>query len=213
MSAPYQNYFQYLINQTEFASIIEAGFWNVRRIPIAMANYFGIEPIYFSSNAPFIHGGRILYLSDDLYRTGYSEWVVSLFYSALWLMPGSLAGMVVLIKNSKNKILSAVIGMSFLIQYFLILSFYFITQRYSLDFFPLLVFAYSLVLCTLELKPVLGKRLRLLKIGFVLSCVFAILVNILSSLSINAFANWGAPSDVRESLREKFSSIDQAVSW
>jgi len=203
----YRYYWEYINDPTKLAYLEESGLWNVRRIPISIANYFGIFPRYFTSNAPFIHGGKILYLSKDLYPY-YSEWVVSLFYAALWLMPGSLAGIVVLIKNGKDKILSAAIGLSLFLQWFFILLFPFITQRFSLDFFPFLLFAYSLFLCKLELKPVLEKRLRLLKIGFLLSCVFAILVNISSSLSISAFANWGVPNDVRESLREKLSSFD-----
>jgi hypothetical protein len=81
------------------------------------------------------------------------------------------------------------------------------TQRYSSEFLPFLIFGYSTFLARLRLPA--ARRARIIAAAaFTGICVFCVFVNILSSLSWTAVYNWAAASDERRVVQDLVREMD-----
>lgn len=182
------------------------GALNFARVPISLQNYFGINLRNFTDIAPFVKMAAPYNLNPKLYFD-YKEWIVPLTIACPWLLIGSFCGLFYLFFTKKGfwlqKSFCFILGMQGLV----IVTYFFITHRYTLDFFPFLIYSYAFFLCSVKLKN-FPKILRLsISTLFPLICIFSIGVNILSSLSWMGTDNWAAPEKQSRELREFFQKM------
>ena len=179
---------------------------NFARVPISLQNYFGINLRNFTDIAPFVKMATPYNLTSKLYFD-YKEWIVPLPIACPWLLIGSFCGLFYLFFRRKGFWLQKSFCFIFGMQGLVIVTYFFLTHRYTLDFFPFLIYSYAFFLCSVRLK-IFPKKFRLsISILFALICICSIGVNILSSLSWMGSDNWAAPEKQSRELREFFQNM------
>ena len=183
----------------------ELGLFNLGRVWIGLNNYLGFDPRFFSSHMPFISVSQVR-LDTIHYPVGYAEWTLPLVICSPWLIILGIIGVKRLITKRKwTDLLSTLI---LAIPAFLICVFYFITQRYSAEFIPLLVFLSTagteqIIRCSN--KPILQK---LAVLSIEIFCLISVLATGLSTFGWNAKDNWAAPKEYRQQIVSSFAQID-----
>lgn len=122
------------------------GEFNFFRIPVALFNFLWIRSDSFSAEPTYFASVKPLYLSDRLYAE-WSERIVPLSVSCPWLVAALLATIVLAARGALSKDLRVIFA-AYGIQALMILSWHFITERYSAEFMPLFVFSIFCFLCT-----------------------------------------------------------------
>lgn len=187
--------------------IERAGIFNLKRIPIAAACYFGLKKEYFSKNAPYFKMLWTQRYNNSLYATP-NEWIFPVEISSLWIFIGAIIGFFYLLRSKKDLFLKIVVIILF-IQVVLILSYMGITYRYSAEFYPLLIFLYSYFLSKLNFSIHLNNTKIIL--FSTLICAFSIFVNI--SVTLDWICNYDhdAPIVHKQALKSSFQNIDNIV--
>ena len=164
------------------------GVWSLNRIPDALLHYLLPRIGQLRLEWPFPFQVQPVSLLRPEVFIFWREETIGLLLSAPWIVLLSLFGFWRVLRL--RIACSYVPLLCFLAQSVLICTFYFITERYSAEFLPLLIF-----LCSLSLSAALNsKRARCtIHILGVFSCV----VSISSALSWNVFANPLMPENVR----------------
>jgi hypothetical protein len=146
-------YLAYLAEEKRSWSILQqTGAFDLGRIPTAIANYFGFRSEALVARFPFVAMIRPTHLAPNLYPTIFRETVVSLPVVSTWLVAGALLGGFGLLRNRAAWPVWGVLGALF-IQMLLVLCYFLVSQRYTLDFLPFLWAAYACFLGSL------GRRL------------------------------------------------------
>lgn len=178
------------------------------RIPGAFANYFGLAPPYFSWTAPYIHMGTATGLDAALYNQ-YREPVASLSVTSPWLVGGGLAGLSLLLLDSKAR-LAQLFALGFLAQGLVVLMFWALVQRYAADLLPLLIFGFGFGLGSVPLRRLgRGVRIALLSAFFAAGLV-SLPATILPTLTWTAYQNLDAPEEASQGLKQRFGELDEA---
>lgn len=151
---------------------------NLRRVPSTVANYFGFFPSYLSRFPPFVRMAHTWYADPSVFN----EWVeesISLTFASSWLVLGALLGILAMLRSRARKELAieGAVGL----QALMILTFYFVTQRYQGDLLPALVFAYAVFLAR---HPMGGRG------GWWLRVVLPVLVVTSSFASLASAIDW-----------------------
>jgi len=113
------------------------GEFNLGRIPDTVWHYLGISARYFSSEPPFLLMPTAQYERPNLFPLDWQEQTISLLVASPWLILCSALGPLRL-TEIRDKRLFVVSSLCFSVQVALILTFYFVTQRYTAEFVPLL---------------------------------------------------------------------------
>lgn len=151
------------------------GATNIRRLWTGFFNYFLPVPGNFTSEFPFVQMVQAHHLSAKLYFTTYREWVFSLFLASPWIFLTSILGAMKL----PERPLARWAPVMFLPQWILILTYYFISQRFVLDFLPLLVCLSVFFLASVQLH---GREGKILIGTLTFLVVFSIITTVLSTL-------------------------------
>jgi NPCBM/NEW2 domain len=127
-----------VVNINTYARPAEiGGVFNVRRIPSALRNYFGLTGRSFTRRPPFFQVARVWYGNNALFL-GWKEETLSLSLGSSWLVLGALGGFLALLHRPRSA-LAIVVVILFGLQAVLISAYYFVTQRFSAEFLPLLM--------------------------------------------------------------------------
>jgi hypothetical protein len=118
------------------------GVFNVRRIPSALRNYFGLTARSLTGHPPFFQMARVRYGNDALFL-GWKEETLSLSLGSSWLVLGALGGFLALLHRPRSALAIALV-IFFGLQGLLISTYYFVTQRFSAEFLPFLIFLFFL---------------------------------------------------------------------
>jgi hypothetical protein len=115
------------------------GEFNILRIFDALNNYMGLSLRHFMSEAPFVKMATVRYARPDLFVQGWVEETIPYSLASPWLVV--LAGLGLwYVRGLERRALFIGYAICLFIQALLILSFYFVTQRYSSELLPLLCF-------------------------------------------------------------------------
>jgi hypothetical protein len=146
--------FQLWYNYARFGSVFDisnintyvhpadvGGIFNVRRIPSAVRNYFGLTSRSLINGPPYFQVARVQYANDALFL-GWKEETLSLTFGSSWLVLGAALGVLALLRRPRSTLAIAV-AVLFGGQALLISTYYFVTQRFSAEFLPLLMFLFS----------------------------------------------------------------------
>jgi hypothetical protein len=123
----------------------------MRRIPSALGNYFGLTARSFTRRPPFFQVARVRYGNNALF-VGWKEETLSLSLGSSWLVLGPFGGFIALLQRPRSA-LAIVLVILFGLQALLISTYYFVTQRFSAEFLPLLMFLLFVALLRLAAAP------------------------------------------------------------
>jgi hypothetical protein len=163
-----------------------------QRIKCALSNYFAMPWQYFDLIFPYIHLKKVSVPTLGIYAN-YQEWTISLFLLIPWLLVLSLIGLYQLVRYGNWRERLSIT--SFAAQWYVILTFYFITQRYAADFLPLLVLLATFSLRLIK-RPLSSQSSLRLCGALIALVVFSITTNLLATIAWNLEQNWAlSPQD------------------
>lgn len=107
------------------------------RIPETAWIYFGFTSRIFNSLPPYVFMTVPQYFHQELFF-GWKEPVISMTVASCFLVAAAIAGTIAM-RVHKRK-LDALLALCFVPQFVLILSYYFVTQRFASEFVPMMLF-------------------------------------------------------------------------
>jgi hypothetical protein len=174
------------------------GTFNPRRVMINGRHYLGGHG-RFDRRPPFVHLAESAGMSEDLYLPGYREWNISLWWVSGWLLLGATLGAVALVRRRQWPELAMVLPFS--AQLGVVLSYYWVSHRFSAELIPGLCLLFALWLRSLT-TPTVARWAGAAAGGLI---AVSIACTLASALSWHAESNWGAPDDYRATLRDQFT--------
>ncbi len=153
------------------------GMFSLQRVPYGLADYFGLRFPSLQAQAPFLKADRHFFAHPQLYSIPFSETYLSIPWGASWLLAGAILGVIYLVRRNCADLFERGAAVAFALQGLGILSFYTLSQRYSVDLYPFLIFC---LLVFLRRGGVLLARIYHVIIGLVL---VSITVNSLATVS------------------------------
>jgi hypothetical protein len=172
------------------------GEFNLARLPTTVSHYFGFFWGYFSDTPPYARMISSEITRPELFMRHWREQTISLTFASCAVMLFAALGFSALLKRRAPALL-AVYSACLLSQALLILTYFFITQRYSADFLPLLAAGIAVASLTLSCRRGLIITLGLL-------AAVSVSVTSLSILDWTMAFNQHAPNPVRRKLAEAF---------
>lgn len=128
---------------TYFNTADFGGTLNLRRLPDAIINYLGFNWSCFSKFPPFFLMAIVSYATPSLFFD-WREPTFSLLLGSSWLLFGSFCGGLLIIKE--RSFLRALALIVLFSQAICIFSYGFVTQRFSAELLPLLIFCFAFFL-------------------------------------------------------------------
>jgi hypothetical protein len=200
--------FQLWYNHARFGSVWESldfkatyvhpeeigGVVNLARVPSTLLNYFGLTSASFFPIPPYFQLAPVRYLDDAIFF-GWKEQTLSLTLGSSWLVIGAALGVVALMRRWRPW--ETLVALAFLPEVALIATFYFVTQRYSADLLPLLVFLFSVFLIETRQRGRPAGRFAWFLLGL---AVFSSVVTVASTLEWNLWDNGDAPVEYKVRL-------------
>lgn len=126
--------------QREFA--LKHGVFRLERVPYSFADYFILRYPEFQNNPPFLKVQWRFFNNPNLYVMPFSETHLSIVWSSPWIVLGAIIGIILLLRPGGSTGVDRTIAAILFLQVIVILSFMGLAQRYTAEFFPLLVFAF-----------------------------------------------------------------------
>jgi len=184
------------------------GLFNVKRLVNSVPLYFGFEFDYFQSTAPYIIVSRPDYLYPAL-QMRYREWVLPLTIGSPWLVFSALVGTALLLTRQTSLLMKA-IGCALLVQFVLVLSHFFVTQRYTADFLPFLVFTAIIFMRWLGDAGHKAALRTSMIVVFVFTVVVGVTASSMSTISWQtSFNDWGGDKQYKNELRDLYAAMDE----
>jgi len=175
------------------------GTFNLRRAMINGRHYLGTHG-RFDRTPPYVHLAESAGMSEDLYLPGYREWNISLWWVSGWLLLGATFGAIATFRLRQWP--EVVMVLPFGAQLGVVLSYYWVSHRFSAELLPGLCLLFALWLRNLT-APTVSRPAEAAAGGLI---AVSIACTLASTLSWHAESNWGAPDAYRETLRAQFSS-------
>lgn len=172
--------YDYYINSTHRDFARSHGILNLARVPPALAHYFSRRPPSLQKKAPFFLAERHTYGMEGpgaLTSLPMSETYLSVPWCSAWLVAGALGGAVFLLFRGGADSFDRVVVAALVVQCLAILAYFAIAQRYTADFYPLLIALFAVFL---RHSGALLWRLRYVLIALV---VISMGVNTLTTIS------------------------------
>lgn len=165
------------------------------RLPDAVIHYFGVSSRHFLDRAPFIGMVTSIYQRPELFVLPWREQTISLSLSAPWLLiAGSVGTLYALIRPCQS--LSRIALLATLVQALLVMSYFFISQRYAAELVPFFVVG----LC------VFASQCRLNRLWFsalVAASALSVFVTLTSAIRFHMLFDPPTPA----ALRQPFESL------
>ena len=170
------------------------GMFSLRRIPYSVADYFRFRFPSFQWEAPFLKADRYFYARPQLYSNAFSETYLPVTWTASWLLAGAIFGAICLFR--RNYLFERGVAVAFALQAIGILSYFVLSQRYSVELYPLLIFCF---LIFLRQDATFLPRIHPAIIGLV---VFSMIINSLATLSWLVDSDPNIRNDTRAIYRQ-----------
>ena len=169
--------FDHYINPIHREFAHKYGIFSWQRIPYSVADYFGLRFPSLQWQAPFLKADRHFFAHSQLYSLPFSETYLPIPWAASWLLAGAILGAICLVRRNCADLFERGTAAAFALQCLGILSYYALSQRYSVDLYPFLIFC---LLVFLRSGGVFLARAYRVMIGLVL---VSIMVNSLATVS------------------------------
>jgi hypothetical protein len=140
--------YDYYINAVHNEFAHKYGVFRPRRIPYSFADYFSLRFPTVESQPPFLVADRHSYNYPTLFSNPFSEVYLSLLWSSGWLIFGAAMGITCLVRRKGLYLFERGVAVALLAQFFCILSYFTLAQRYATDFYPFLIFCLAIYLCS-----------------------------------------------------------------
>lgn len=199
----------YLLKGGDIERLVSTyGLFNFKRLVNSVPLYFGFGLDYFQSTAPYITVSRPDYLYPAM-QMRYREWVLPLTIGSPWLIFSALVGTTLLLTRKTSLLLKA-IGCALLVQFVLVLSHHFVTQRYTADFLPFLVFSTIIFMRWLsEVGHRAALRTSMIAV-FVFTVIVGVTASSMSTISWQTTFNvWGGDKQYKNELRDLYAAMDK----
>ena len=165
----------YSINQDQRNFAVKHGVFRIERVPYSFADYFFLRYPELQNDFPFLRVVWRYFNHPNLYVMPFSETHLSILWSSSWLLVGAIIGFILLGRRESTDVLDRGIAISLLAQVILILSFMGLSQRYTAEIFPFLIFCFIIFLRN---GGILLVRMRHAILGLVALCT---IINTLST--------------------------------
>lgn len=167
----------YYINPAHREFARHYGMLNLRRVPWAFTDYFGVRFPSVTSQFPFFQAQRHYSAHPRLFSVPVSEVYLPVTLASAWLVLPTLFGLTCLIRPNGSKLFQRWAALALLAEVLCILSYFALAERYAADFYPFLVFC--LVLFLASASPDLLRIRHLI----ILLVAFSALINSLTTIS------------------------------
>ena len=173
------------------------GMFSLQRLPYSLVDYFSLRLPSLQSHAPFLRADRHFFAHPQFYSLPFSETYLPVPWTASWLLAGAILGVLCLFRRNYADLFERGAAAAFALQCIGILSYYALSQRYSVDLYPFLIVCFVIFL---ERGAKLLQRIYPIMIGLV---IVSIAINSLSTVS------WlvDADQNVRPETRAIYNQI------
>jgi hypothetical protein len=172
------------------------GEFNLARIPTAIKHYFGFFWGYLSESPPFIRMINSEIARPEIFMRHWREQTISLTFASCAIMLFAARGFAALCRGRAPALL-VVYCTCLLSEAFVILAYFFITQRYAADFLPLITGGVVAAALTISYRRKLVVTLGILS-------VMSVAATILSDLDWSMAFNEQGPNAFRRNLAKAF---------
>jgi hypothetical protein len=183
--------YDYYINPVHSDFAHKYGVFSPRRIPYSFADYFSLRFPSIESQPPFLMADRHAYNYPSLFSNPDSEVYISLVWCSGWLVFAAIMGIVCLVRRKGADLFDCGIAVALVVQFFCILSYFLLAQRYATDLYPFLIFCLVIFLGSGGTALL---RSRHIIIGLV---VLSIVINSLATISWLIDADLNVPAETR----------------
>lgn len=177
--------------------------FDFNRIPEALTKYFWVGTSNFSKAFPHILPGPGF---GDEIAYDYIEWIAPLSLTSSWLIAIASIGLVIFFTQEISPFYRSC-AYAFLLQFLLILSFYWMTNRYASELLPFLLFMSALAMRGFPKLPRNPFALKAIFSGLLVLIGLSFYSTIATTMYISATSNWGVSEDFRRILIHQFSRI------
>ena len=183
--------YDYYINPVHREFAHKYGVFSLRRIPFSFADYFSLRFPSFEREPPFLRADRHSYNYSSLFSNSFSEVYLPITWCSGWLLFAAIMGITYLVRRKGADLFETGVGMAFLSQFFFILSYFTLAQRYATDLYPFLIFSLVVFLGS---SGVALTRSRYVIIGLV---ALSVVINSLATVSWLIDADQNVPGETK----------------
>jgi hypothetical protein len=183
--------YDYYINPVHSEFAHKYGVFAVRRIPYSFADYFSLRFPGFEREPPFLRADRHSYSHPSLFSNPDSEVYLSLVLCSGWLIFATVMGIACLIRRKGIDLFEMGLVVALFAQFFCVLSYFLLAQRYSTDLYPFLIFCLVIFLGS---RSVALTRSRYVIVGLV---ALSVVVNSLATISWLVNADQNVPTETK----------------
>lgn len=169
--------------------------FSLARVPDALIHYFGISRGLFIDHLPFVRLITPIYQRPELYVQLWREQVAPLTLTSAWLILTGLAGALLTLRRRLPPLMHVALVAS-LLEAILVISYFFITERYSAELLP-----FFLVCALLFLS--FHKLHRVWLATIVLTSLASIFLSVSTAIRFNMLFNPTTP----QVLYQRFSAL------
>jgi hypothetical protein len=183
--------YDYYINPVHSEFAHKYGVFSPRRIPYSFADYFSLRFPSIERQPPFLAADRHSYNYPSLFSNPDSEVYISLLWSSSWLVVGAIMGITSLVRRKGADLFERGAALALVAQFFCILSYFLLAQRYATDLYPFLIFCFVVFLGSGGAALL---RSRYVMIGLV---ALSVVINSLATISWLVYADQNVPAETK----------------
>jgi hypothetical protein len=183
--------YDYYINPVHSEFAHKYGVFALRRIPYSFADYFSLYFPGFEHEPPFLRADRHLYGYPSLFSNPDSEVYISLVWCSGWLVFTTIMGIACLIRRKGVDGIEMSLAVVLFAQFFCVLSYFVLAQRYTTDFYPFLIFCLVIFLSS---GSVALTRSRYVLLGLI---ALSVVINSLATISWLVNADQNVPTETK----------------
>lgn len=183
--------YDYYINPVHSEFAHKYGPFSPRRIPYSFADYFSLRFPSLERQPPFLGADRHSYNYPSFFSNPDSEIYISLLWSSSWLVFAAVMGITCLVRRKGADLFERGVAVALLAQFFCVLSYFTLAQRYATDLYPFLIFCFLVFLASSRAASL---RLRYILIGLV---ALSVVINSLTTISWLVDADLNVPAKTR----------------
>jgi hypothetical protein len=183
--------YDYYINPVHSEFAHKYGVFALRRIPYSFADYFSLHFPGLEREPPFLRADRHSYSYPSLFSNPYSEVYISLVWCSGWLVFAAIMGIACLIRRKGIDLFEMGLVVALFTQFFCVLSYFLLAQRYTTDLYPFLIFCLVIFFGS---GSVALTRSRYIIVGLV---ALSVVINSLATMSWLVNADQNVPTETK----------------
>ena len=183
--------YDYYVNPVHSECAHQYGIFSLRRIPYSFADYFGLRFPSIERQPPLLGADRHSYNYPSLFSNPDSEVYLSLLWCSSWLVFAAIMGIICLVRRKGADLFEIGAAVALLAEFFCILLYFVLAQRYAADLYPFLIFCLIIFLGSGGAAVL---RSRYVIIGLV---ALSVVINSLATVSWLVDADLNVPAKTR----------------